>query len=57
MDRRRSSSQSEYRGIYPHDLPPLRPHEEGGADGRGDEKEQEEGPYRMETRALQPPDH
>ena len=41
----------------PHDLPPLRPHEEGGADDRGYEEEQEEGSYRMEMRAPQLPDH
>ena len=40
-----------------HDLQPLRPPKEGGADGRGDEEEKEEVPYCVETRTSQPTDH
>ena len=40
-----------------HDLPARVTPEEGGADGSGDEEEQEEVPYCVETRTSQPTDH
>ena len=49
------SGREQNKRIY--DLPARGPPEEGGDDGRGDEEMQEEGPHRVEARALQPPDH
>ena len=40
-----------------HDLPARGAPEEGRADGRGDEEEQEEAPYCVETRTAQLTDH